>query len=122
MLTINYNLEGERLDQSARLQSGFQHATNRSKPFNGLAFSRHFGEPLYNFLLLSYLLPLEDRVVTDIVVSIHQNREERDWFQNKKALEADAEREAFLARCDRRLNRKARRRRQCRVPRKAPRS
>jgi len=117
MLRIRYNDLGKSIHENCSDPVGFPYRTERSASFHGAGFSSHFGTRNYDFLLKSYLFPLEDRLVTAIVLTIHENRADLEFELREEALDAEAREAEIAARRDRRLNRKGRKKKRGRQPR-----
>lgn len=71
-------------------------------------FSRHFGATLYNFFYKSYLFPLEDWTITEIVCNIHEQKQIIEAIEDDRAIEQEAEDLVIEKRYNRRLDKKKR--------------
>ena len=109
MIAIDYNHVGECIHEGLGNPMGFGFWTNSSRIFNGRRLSRHFGTKEFHFFLKSYLFPVEDSGVTEIVLDIHEGRHDWDHRENRRALDEEAGEAEVAARCGRRMNRKKRR-------------
>jgi len=106
MLRIRYIDGGDWLGLEFGPVECFQWHFGKSSVFGGQKYSSHFGTPDFDIFFKSYLFPTEDGGVTDIVINIHESRQDRERLDRRMALLADAEHRELLARCDRRRNRK----------------
>ena len=111
MLGIRYGQGGDWAWGDPDLHRCFVWLRGRSTSFGGSRFSSHFGTPDFDIFLKSYLFPVEDSGVTEIVLDIHEGRQDRERLERRRALAAEAEHMEFLARCDRRRSRKKKRKR-----------
>ena len=116
MLRIRHNQRGfSDLEQEADY-GGWSGIWNiRSRAFQGRTlslvfqtrtFSKHFGTRKFDFFRFSYLFPMEDGLVTDTVIEIHENWLDCEREERRQALVDESDEAEFAARCGRRLNRK----------------